>query len=467
MLRPNPNPRARRGLLAMAFAVGTLLPVSAQAFDIQQVTSPQGIEAWLIETHHVPVISISFAFAGGSAHDPAGKEGLAHLVSYLLDEGAGDLDSAAFQSRLNDLAIDLTFDDAVDHFYGEMKTVTANADAAFDLLRLALTEPRFDADPVERMRSAVRSEIARRTGDPDWIARRVFFETAYPDHQYGRPSRGTVASVDGLTVDDLRGFVADRFARDTLLVGVTGDITPEELGIRLDEVFGALPETGHVPTLAAVEPATGDTLIRVDRPGPQSVMLVAQPGIDRDDPDYFAARVMNQVLGASGLNSRLGGEIREARGLTYGISSYFVNFQSSDLLMVGSSLSNDNVSEALEVLQAEWRRMAEDGVTTEELEDARTFLTGSFALSFTSTDRIANQLLAMQIYDLGIDYLDTRNDQIDSVTIEDVQRVAADLLDTGALTTVVVGMPDDGFQPTDTIDAADIVARELDDGGSG
>ena len=167
------------------------------------------------------------------------------------------------------------------------------------------------------------------------------------------------------------------------------------------------------------------------------------------------------------MNSRLGGEIREARGLTYGISSYFVNFQSSDLLMVGSSLSNDNVSEALAVLQAEWRRMAEDGVTTEELEDARTFLTGSFALSFTSTDRIANQLLAMQIYDLGIDYLDTRNDQIDSVTIEDVQRVAADLLDTGALTTVVVGMPDDGFQPTDTIDAADIVARELDDGGSG
>ena len=193
-------------------------------------------------------------------------------------------------------------------------------------------------------------------------------------------------------------------------------------------------------------------------------MLLAQPGINRDDPDYFAARVMNQVLGASGLNSRLGSEVRETRGLTYGISSYFVNFQSSELLMVGSSLSNDNVSEALEVLQDEWRRMAEDGVTADELEDAKTYLTGSFALSFTSTDRIANQLLAMQLYDLGIDYLDTRNDQIDSVTIDDVQRVAADLLDTDALVTVVVGMPDDGFQATDTINATEIVNRELDDG---
>lgn len=458
--------QAKRRFLAMAVAVGAMLPVSAQAFDIQRVTSPQGIEAWLIETHHVPVVSISFAFAGGSAHDPAGKEGLAHLVSYLLDEGAGDLDSAAFQAQLNDLAIDLSFDDAVDYFYGEMKTVTANADAAFDLLRLALTEPRFDPDPVERMRTAVRSEIARRTGDPEWIARRVFFETAYPDHQYGRPSRGTVATVDGLTVEDLRAFVDDRFARDTLLVAVTGDITAEELGVRLDEVFGALPETGEVPTLAPVEPAAAGAAIRVDRPGPQSVMLVAQPGIDRDDPDYFAARVMNQVLGASGLNSRLGGEVREARGLTYGISSYFVNFQESELLMVGSSLSNENVSEALGVLQDEWRRMAETGVTAAELEDAKTFLTGSFALSFTSTDRIANQLLAMQLFDLGIDYLDTRNEQIESVTIDDVQRVAAELLDADGLATVVVGMPDDGFQATETLNATDIVARELADGSS-
>ena len=257
MPRSNPTPPVKRGLLAMVFAVGALLPVSAHAFDIQRVTSPQGVEAWLIETHHVPVISISFAFAGGSAHDPAGKEGLAHLVSYMLDEGAGDLDSAAFQSQLNDLSIDLSFDDGVDYFYGEMKTVSANADAAFDLLRLALTEPRFDPDPVERMRTAVRSEIARRTGDPEWIARRVYFEAAFPDHEYGRPSRGTVATVDGLTADDLRSFVTDRFARDSLLVAVTGDITPEELGIRLDEVFGALPESGSLPTLAPVEPAAG------------------------------------------------------------------------------------------------------------------------------------------------------------------------------------------------------------------
>ena len=358
MTRSRPIPRATRGLLAIVLVLGLWLPQSAQAFDIQRVSSPQGIEAWLIETHHVPVISVSFAFAGGSAHDPAGREGLAHLVSYLLDEGAGDLDSAAFQSQLNDLAINLSFDDGVDHFYGEMKTVTANADAAFELLRLALTEPRFDPDPIERMRSAVRSEIARRTGDPEWIARRVFFETAYPEHPYGRPSRGTVATVDALTADDLRRFVAERFARDTLLVAVTGDITADELSVRLDQVFGDLPETGRLDTLSATAPATDGVAIRVDRPGPQSVMLVAQPGIDRDDPDYFAARVMNQVLGASGLNSRLGGEVREARGLTYGISSYFVNFQATNLLMVGSSLSNDNVSEALDVLRAEWRRMA-------------------------------------------------------------------------------------------------------------
>lgn len=442
------------------------LPTRSHAIEVQRVISPGGIEAWLVESRRVPVIAMEFAFRGGSSADPEGREGLANLASTLLDEGAGEMDAAEFQQRLTDAAIDLSFSARADSFQGSLKTVSAHAGEAFALLRLALTGPRFDADAVERMRAAVLADIQRRVAEPDWLGRRAFYDVAYEGHPYGRPLRGTAASLAAITAEDLRGFVADNLVRDRLVVAVTGDITPEALAGVLDEVFGGLSAGGPPIAVPDARPGAAAVTVLVERSGAQSFMLLAQPGISRDDPDFYAGYVLNHILGGGGFTSRLTQEVREERGLTYGIFSYLANFQHTDLMLVMSSLSNDNVGEALGLIRAIWRDVADNGVGTDELDDAKTFLTGSFPLQFTSTDRIAGYLRRVQLEGLPIDHIERRNDLVNAVTPEAVSRVAARLLDADALTVVIVGDPGEGFVPDIRVPAASLVARELSEGES-
>lgn len=439
----------RTCLVGGALLLASVLP--ARAFDIERVISPGGIEAWLIRDPKVPVVAIEFSFEGGAVADPKGKEGLANLLTTLLDEGAGPYDNREFQRRLADSGISLTFSAGPDAFFGGLKTLVETEGEAAELLRLALTEPRFDPEAIDRMKQAVGSQIRRDQSDPDYIARRAFYATAFPDHPYGRPLRGTLETLAAIGADDLRAMARGRFAKENLTVGVTGDIAPERLGPLLDRVFGGLPAQAAPLEVADVRPkGAGETLV-AERPIGQSLVLMGQAGVKRADPDWFPAQIVNYVLGGGSFSSRLMEEIREKRGLTYGVYSYLAPFENSALVLAGGSTANPNAGKMVELMKAEWRRMAEKGPTQEELDDAKTYLTGSFPLQFTSTDRIAGTLLAVQRDDLGIDYLDRRDALIGAVTIEDVRRVADRLLKADALLTVVVGRPE-GLQPTRVLD---------------
>lgn len=437
--------------LSVFCLISAALTSTASAIDIKRVVSPGGIEAWLVQDAKVPLLSIKFFFKGGVETDPPGKEGLANLTSTVLDEGAGPYDSEEFQRRMADNSISVSFTATTDGFYGGVHTLVETQDEAVDLARLALTQPRFDEEAVERMRRGVLSQIRRDQGDPDFLARRALYETAFPDHPYGRRARGTVESVSSITRDDMAAFVRQHFAKDNLTVAVTGDIAPDQLGPVLDRIFGALPAKAAVKPPADVVPKGAGETVLVRRPQPQSVVLMSQPGIKRDDPDWFAATVMNYVLGAGSFSSRLMEEIRTKRGLTYGVYSYLVPFQHSALMMAGGSAANANAGKMVELMKAEWQKMRDHGVTQAELDDAKTYLTGSFPLQFTSSSAIADILLQVQRDNLGIDYLDRRSALIEAVTLEDVQRVAKRLLDPAALLTVVVGQPE-GIEPTKTRD---------------
>ena len=454
----------RRVFLFLATVAVTvdLSTTAARATEVQRVVSPLGIEAWLVENHTVPVIAVSFAFTGASVSDGEGSAGVANLVSYLLDEGAGELDSTTFQQRVANGAIDLSFRDGRDDFRGEMRTVTENADEAFNLLRLALTEPRFDAAPVERMRAAVLADIRDTVVDPWWMAWRTFYDRAFgDDHPYAVPSRGTAPDLAAIAVDDLRTFIDQRFTRDRLVIGVSGDITAEELAVRLDLVFGALPATGAAPTPPEVTlDGAGETVL-VRREGRQSNLLFIQQGVPRGDPDFYAALVLDHIAGGGLLNSRLMTSVRQQRGLTYGISSGLYDLDAADLWVTSTSVSNENVSETIDVVRAEWQRLADEGVTATELEDAVTYLTGSFPLGLTSTRSIARQLVSMQINDLGIDYIDRRSIELEAVTLADVNRVAATRLAPDRFTVIVVGDTDLVEPPDLEIDAEALARREL------
>ena len=430
-----------RRCLPATVLILVFLGATARAIEVKRVVSPTGLEAWLVEDHTNPIVAVRFAFRGGAALDPTGKEGLADVVSSLLDEGAGELDSQAFQRRLEDMAITLRFDAGYETFGGRLTTLSVNVGAAFDLLRLALTQPRFDDEPVARIRSQILTMIRRNSEDPDVIAGRTLRRALFPDHPYGWPVMGTEDSVKAITAADLKVFTAERLARDNLVIGVVGDMTPDRLAALLDGTFGGLPGQAAPWRLPEVAPiATGRTIV-VKKAVPQSAILFAQAGVKRDDKDFYPAYIMNYILGGGGFTSRLYNEVREKRGLAYSVYTALSPMASSALLQGGAGTANARVAETLDVVRAEWRRLAADGVEKAELDDTKTYLTGSFLLRFSSSGRIAAILVAMQLDTLGIDYLDRRNSYVEAVTRDAVNQVARRLLDPDGLTTVVVGEP--------------------------
>ena len=434
-----PSPARLRGALAgvvlVLAAVGLATP--AAATRIQKVTSPGGIEAWLVEEHAVPLIAFQFSFLGGSTQDPAGKEGVANLTSTLLDEGAGDMDSQAFQTRLEELAVEMSFHDDRDRFNGEMKTLSENRDAAVDLLALALAKPRFDGEAVERMRVQAIAGLRRAEKNPDAVAARLWAKTVFGDHPYGRPADGTEATVATITPADVRDFHGRVFARKGLKIAVVGDIDAASLAPILDRLFGALPAEGRLTAVAEITAASGASG-RADLPVPQAAVRFGGPGPKRADPDFIATYVMNHILGGGGFSSRLYTTVREKRGLAYSIGTGLAPQAHAGQFIGSVGTSADKVEETIGLVRAEIAAMAETGPTAEELAAAKAFLIGSYPLRFDTSDKIAGSLLAIQIDDLGIDYIDRRNGLIEAVGLDDVKRVAKRLLE-GAPSVVVVG----------------------------
>lgn len=428
--------------VAVLLIAGSTMTKPAMAIEVQSVTSPGGITAWLVHDPTNPIITMNFSFRGGSALDPVGKEGLANLTSSLIDEGAGDLDSTVFQQTLEDLAIRLRFNSSRDSFGGRLQTLVKTKETALRLLRLALTRPRFDAEPVERIRAQIRVGLKQDLEDPHAIAGKKLFETLYPDHPYGRPSEGTIESLDAITIADMKAFMSTRIGLDNLIIGVVGDIDRSELGTVLDTTFGDLPAKSTPWKLANVKPARQGRTFVIQKPNPQSAILFAGEGLLRNDPDYYTAFVMNHIFGAGSFTSRLYSEVREKRGLVYSVSTSLYPLDASALIFGNAGTANARVRETLDVLGAEWEKMADHGVSEKELEDAKTFLTGSFPLRFSSSGRIASMLVGIQLADLGIDYLKRRNKLINAVTREDINRVAAKLLKRKNLITVIVGQPE-------------------------
>jgi zinc protease len=418
-----------------------LLALPAQAVTPEKVTSPSGIEAWLVRDHSNPIIAMEIAFKGGAAHDPARKSGLASMLAALLDEGAGPYDSQAFQRVLEDKVITLHFNAGRDAFNGHLKTLSENKDTAFELMRLALSQPRFDKEPVERIRGQLLAGLTRESQDPNAQASRRMFEMAFAGHPYAQSPRGTLETVKTIQVADLRSLVRNQLTRDRLVVGVVGDIGPEELARRLDEMFGALPATGTLGAIAEIRAAAPAGLVAIPKDNPQTTALFTLPGLRRDDPDWYAAYVVNYILGGGGFSSRLTEEVREKRGLAYSVTSYLVPYAHSGLLVGSVATENSRFAESVRLIRDEFRRMRDEGPSEKELADAKTYLNGSFPLSQDSTAAIAGLLVQMQMDKLGIDFLDRRPAMIEAVTMEDARRAARRLLDPDALSFVAVGKP--------------------------
>ncbi len=425
-------------LLILAF----LAPFeNANAMKIQTVKSPGGIEAWLVEEHSVPLMAMRFAFRGGSSQDPAGKEGLANFLSTMLDEGAGELTSSAFQERMEELAVKMSFTDSRDAYYGNFETLTENRDEAIKMLRLAITRPRFDADAIERMKKQLLANLAFASRDPTKVAAKAWYAAAFAGHAYGRPATGTAESIGSITAADLEGFRKKNFARDNLRVAVVGDIDAATLGKLLDEVFGDLPAKAELADVARTKPVSGGVENVIEMAVPQSVAVFGTGAMARKDPDFMAGFVLNHILGGGGFASQLMEEVREKRGLAYSVNSHLIPEEHASVMLGSVATKNESIAASLGIIRDVLKKMANDGPSEVELKNAKDYLVGSYALRFDTSAKIAAQLLAIQIEDLGIDYIDKRNALVTAVTLDDVKRVARNLLANNDLIVTVVGKP--------------------------
>lgn len=416
-------------------------PVSAPPAQVGRVVTPAGIEVWHVESRVVPLVAVSFLFEGGAAQDPAGKGGLAQITARLLDEGAGPYTSEAFQERLADHAIELSFNASADTYGGSLKTLTRHADEAFDLLRLALAEPRFAQADLERVRAQSMAGLRHRMKDPGARASERFFAEAFPGHPYGTPSSGTLETLPTIGRDDVVALHRAQAARGKLKVAVVGAMGADEIARRIDHAFGGLPET---PSLVEVPKAALSGLgsrhvVEVDVP--QSVIRFAMDGLSWKDPDFVPAFVLNHILGGGAFTSRLFQEVREKRGLAYSVGTSLATFRSAAMTWGFTATKNERVTEALDTIGAEIARLRDEGPGEEELEKAKAYLTGSYALGFDTSTKIASQLVQIAFNDLGIDYVARRNALVAAVTGEDVRRAGARMLGDGRMLTVIAGKP--------------------------
>lgn len=425
------------GSAVLALLVMVVMSPGALAVDIQKATTPGGIDFLLVEDYTVPIISVSLSFAGGTTQDPQGKEGQLRLLTSMLDEGAGPYDSQAFQARMEDIGVELGFSAGRDRVIAGLRTLASEAGPSFELLRLALNEPRFEEEPLKRIKNAYVSGIKRAENNPRYKGQVALRKAAYGDHPYRESGRGTAKSLGQITPDDLKKMHKQLFARDNLFIGVVGAIDAERLGVMLDKLFSELPEKSNRQLIEEASIQFGSS-ISVSADIPQASVSFVFPGVKRNHSDFFATHIMNHILGGGTFSSRLYREVREKRGLAYGVSSSLVVYDHAAAIVSSTSTRADRLGEAMGVIREEFKRMAEAGPTQAELDAAKKFITGTYAITNLDTSpKIAGVLVAIQQAKLGLDYIDKRQEYIAAVSLDDVKRIAKQLLSVEPLVVTV------------------------------
>jgi len=425
----------KKFVLALLFAVG--LTGSAFAAAPRALDIGAGETVWFQEDHTVPMVAFSVSLPAGSAYDPAAKAGLAAFAAYMFNEGAGPLTSETYQAQIANRAIQLSMSPDRDWLTLSVSALSSQAKDAFRLFALALQHPRFDADAIERVRAQMLQSIAQDDSDPAAVAANRFYRVYFGDHPYAHPINGDAKSLTAIGAADLRAFAATHWVKAGAKIAVSGDIDAATLTALLKASFDPLPAADPPPPPVVRPGASGQSVVAMAVPQPTAIFGL--PGMARADRDYLAGYVANHIVGGGGFSSRLTYEVREKRGLTYGISTGLSDLHNGGIVLGQVATRQDAMEASLAVVRKVLADYAAHGPTEAELADAKTYLTGSYPLAFASNTGIAAQLNAFQRSGLALDYVARRNGLIQALTLADVKRAAARLFAPRGMTVVVGG----------------------------
>ena len=423
-----------------------LFATPAFAIDVKTLDAGKGSEVWFAEDHTVPVVTLVASLPAGSAYDPPGREGLAAFAAAMLDEGAGNLDSRAFHDALADRAIRLDARVTRDDMVVTLETLRENLPAAMHLLQMALAHPRFDAAAASRVRTQLIQGLQQGESDPPTVADRAFMKAFFNGHPYGHPPDGEIAGLAAVTPAVLHAFAHGHWVRGGLKLAIAGDLTADAAAKLAAGLLKPLPASAPPPP-----PVVG----RLGQPGihvvpmavPQPTVMFGLPGIMRADPAFVPGYVANYILGGGGFASRLMAAVRVKRGLAYGIDTELTPWHRASVMVGAVATRADAVRQTIQVVRDTMADFAQSGPTQQELDDAKTYLTGSFPLAFASDAGIAAQLATFQREGLDAGYVARRNALIRAVTLDAVRRAAKRLYDPARLTVVVAGTPVGGRKP--------------------
>ena len=412
------------------------------ALDIKEVNYYQDKKAWLVNDKNLPIVAIKIAFKSGSGIDLKGKKGTASLTASLLDEGAGNYSSKEFKKKLADNSIKLNFSVSQDNFYVDLYTLKENLDLSFQLLDLALTKPTFKLEEVNRIKSSIKLILEESYKDPDEIGSRLFRKILFEGHPYEYDTLGVLEDIDKINKEDLVNFLANNLRLDNLYIGASGDINEFELKKYIKKYLQKFDGKNQITFDIPIHKKKIEPKIFLHKKDlRQSSIIFAGKGIARDDPYFYPAYVMNYILGGGGFFSKLTTEIREKRGLVYSVYSYLYRYDKYNFFSGGAQTSNENVVKVIKIIKGELIKVKKKGVTEEELKNAKNYLINSYVLRLDSNNKVASILLNTQMDGLNIDFFEKRNDYINSVSQEDIKKIANRILDENQIFFLVIGNP--------------------------
>ncbi len=412
---------------------------------IQTWETTNGARVWFVAAPDLPIVDARVVFDAGSARD-AKQPGLAQLTNGVMTDGAGQWNADQIAERLESVGAELGNGAARDMAWVSMRSLKEKSalDTTVETLATILAQPTFGKEDLERNRQAMLAGLRREEQSPGSIGKKRFMQELYGDHPYAIHGGGTQESVTGMGLADLRAFHQRYYVAKNALIAIVGALDNKEaaaLAERITKGLAAGERAAKIPPVAEI--AKGKKISH-SFPSSQSHIFVGQPGMRRGDPDYFPLYVGNHVLGGSGFGSRLMDEVRENRGLSYSVYSYFSPMRDRGPFMMGAQTQNAKRDQALQVMNETLREFIEQGPTEKELTASKQNITGGFPLKIASNSKIVEYIAMLGFYDLPLDYLDTLVDKVNAVTREQIREAFQRRVHPDRMVTVVVGNGDQG-----------------------
>jgi zinc protease len=391
------------------------------------------------EQRALPMVSIELLIDAGTRHEPAEQAGLANLTSRLLTHGTQKRNAVQISETLDFMGASLSASCGEDVATVSMTILKKDLTAGLDLLAEVLTQANFPPAEIDRQKQAVIASIRARQEDPGAVAGIAFGAALFPKSPYGRPVEGSEATVKPLQQKALQDFYGRNYRPNRAIISVVGDVAEKEIADALTKALKGWSK-GAPGTKPAAPAQIGQAqAVQVKKDLTQANIVLGHNGVTRGNPDYYAIQVMNYILGGGGFSSRAMDSIRNERGLAYSVYSYFAAEKSHGSFQFVMQTKNETAAEAIRIAKDEMRRMREQPVSEQELNDAKDYLIGSFPLRFDTNRKVASFLAQVEYYELGLDYPERYGDFIRKVSREDVARVAKQYLRPDDLITVVVG----------------------------